>query len=190
MLLPKKLIASTDREILREVADELNIPITHVNRTFELWIKHLKNISDNTDQASINLPRLGTMYISYARLKGNDDLEWEKKKIDHIEASTKDAKLNDHKSMVPISIIYGTGRKNYRAGKNIRGYYDFFTKEELIRRQNNAFFNEDFEFRDRKDVYEEFFNDIEEQQVENYEYPKNIKSENKEQEQTGREEVV
>lgn len=181
MLLPKKLMPSTDREILKEISQELGIPITHVNRTFAIWLDHLKDINDNSDQSSINFPGLGKMYISYARLKGNDDLEWEKSKRENIESYTKDAKMNDHKSMIPINIVYGVGRKNYRAGKNIRGYYDFFTKEEIVRRQTNAFFNEDFEFRDRKDLFEEFFNDIEEQQVENYEYSKNIKSEDKKQ---------
>lgn len=179
MLLPKKLIPSTDTEILSEISKELKIPITHVNRTFHIWLDYLKDINDNTDQSCVNFPGLGKMYLSYARLKGNDNVEWENKKRVNIESCIKDNKMNDHKSMIPINIIYGVGRKNYRAGKNTRGYYDFFTKEELIRRQSNTFFNEDFEFRDRKDIYEEFFNDIEEQKPENYEYSKNIKSQTK-----------
>lgn len=169
MPLPKKLIPTTEKEILEEISKELNIPLYSVKKTYNIWIDYLEDINEKTDQSTINFPGLGKMYLSYARLKGNKDISWVKNKINKIEKDISENKINDHKSIVPVNIIYGVGRKNHRLGRNNKGLFDFFTKEELIRRQNNMFFKEDFEFNERFDIYDEYFSDIEEQKLINYE---------------------
>ena len=181
MPLHKKLIPTSEKEILDEIAKELNIPLRDVTKTYGIWIKYLDDINDNTDQSTINFPGLGKMFISYARLKGNVEYDWEKRKKERIEKDIPADKINHHKSIVPVNIIYGVGRKNHKLGRNIRGKFDFFTKEELIRRQNINFFKEDQQFNDRSDIFEEYFNEIKEQELENYEHPKNIKSKIQEQ---------
>lgn len=160
---------TTEREILEEISKELNIPLHAVKKTYGIWIDYLEDINEQTDQSTINFSGLGKMYLSYARLKGNKDKDWQNKKIEKINKDISEDKINDHKSIVPVNIIYGVGRKNHKIGRNKKGLFEFFTKEELIRRQNNNFFKEDFEFNERYDVYKEYFSDIEEQRIINYE---------------------
>lgn len=172
MPLPKKLMPTHEREILDEISKELDLPLNAVKKTYNIWLDYLESISIETDQSTINFSGLGKMYISYTRMKGIRNKKWREKKIKKIESDIPGDKINDHKSIVPINIIYGVGRKNHKIGRNNKGMFDFFTKEELIRRQNNAFFKEDFEFNDRIDVYNNYFSDIDEQKV--IEYEKNM----------------
>lgn len=165
MLFPKKLIPNTENDILKEISNELDIPLKDVKKTYNIWIEYIEDIVKNTNQSVINFSGLGKMYLSYNRLKGNKDKEWENIKKEKIENDIPKDKNNDHKTTVPISIVYGVGRKNYKIGKNNKGFYDFFTKDELIRRQNISFFEEDRDFNDRKEIFNEFFNDIEEQKI-------------------------
>lgn len=181
MPLHKKLLPSTEKDILKEISEELGIPLRDITKTYGIWIKYLDDINDNTDQSTINFPGLGKMFLSYARLKGNVEYDWEKRKKERIEKEIPEGKINHHKSTVPVNIIYGVGRRNHKLGRNIRGKFDFFTKEELIRRQNLNFFKEDFEFNDRKDIFKEYFDEIKEQELENYEHTKNIESQIQEQ---------
>ena len=98
-------------------------------------------------------------------MPGNDKPSASVKQFIEFAVNIPKDKNNDHKTTVPISIVYGVGRKNYKIGKNNKGFYDFFTKDELIRRQNISFFEEDRDFNDRKEIFNEFFNDIEEQKI-------------------------
>lgn len=165
MLFPKKLIPHTENDILKEISDELKIPLKDVKKTFNIWVQYVEEIVKNTDQSVINFPGLGKMYLSYVRLRGNKNEEWGRNKIEKIENDIPNDKNNDHKTTVPISIVYGVGRKNFKIGKNNNGFYEFFTKDELIRRQNVSFFEEDRDFNDRKDIFDNFFNDIKEQKI-------------------------
>ena len=117
MLFPKKLIPNTESDILKEISNELGIPLKDVKKTYNIWIEYIENIVKNTNQSVINFSGLGKMYLSYARLKGNKDKEWGNKKIEKIENDIPKDKNNDHKTTVPISIVYGVGRKNYKIGK-------------------------------------------------------------------------
>ena len=114
MLFPKKLIPNTESDILKEISNELGIPLKDVKKTYNIWIEYIENIVKNTNQSVINFSGLGKMYLSYARLKGNKDKEWGYKKIEKIENDIPKDKNNDHKTTVPISIVYGVGRKNYK----------------------------------------------------------------------------
>lgn len=190
MQLPKTLLPSTEKEILEEIAEELNIPIKKVNETFDIWLDYLQDINDNTEQCTINFPELGKMYINKPRLKharGKEEREWAKMKWDKIEREVPEGIKNHHKVTLPICVVYGTGRKNYKLGRAYNQNYSFFTKEECIRRQNIVFFREDRDFNDKKEIFEEYFNDIPEQiRHEKYKRPKDYKSEIKRQKQIKR----
>lgn len=174
MLLHKKLIPSTEKDILKEISEELNIKYNDVEKTYDIWLSYLNDISNEEDQNIVNISSLGKMYLSYHRLKGNKDKEWENKKKKQIEKEIPDKYYNDHRNLLPVNVIYGVGRNNFALGKNEYNKFEYFTKEELIRRQNKKFFDEDREFSDRKDIYEYFFNDIPKQELINYEcYPNN-----------------
>jgi len=164
MQLPKSLLPSTEKEILEEIAEELDIPLNKINETFSIWLDYLQDINDNTEQCTVNFAELGKMYINEPRLKharGRKEREWAKKKWSRIEREIPESKKNHHKVTLPICVVYGTGRKNYKLGRTtFKDNYSFFTKEECIRRQNIVFFREDREFNDKKEIFEEYFNDI------------------------------
>ena len=176
MLLPKKLIPSTEQDILYEISSDLKIPITKVKETYAIFMDYLNDIANNSEQPTINFPGLGKMYISYFKLKKSEyrkDVYNRKREI--IEKRI-GAKKNDHEVTVPIGVIYGVGRKNYKIGKNPVDTYDYFTKKEIIRKQNFKFFEEDREFSDRKDIYTNYFTGVEPQKPRIYEFKKYSKS--------------
>lgn len=162
-MFPKKLLPSTEDDILREISEEMNIPFKDVKKTFDIWLDYLEDIVENTDQCTINFHGFGKMYVSYKRMVSKKDPELKERKKAKIERDIPEGMYNDHKSQVPVSLAYGVGRINYSLPKDRYGYRDFFTKDELIRRQNNIFFKEDRDWRDRKDIFEKYFNDIPEQ---------------------------
>lgn len=159
MHLPKALLPSTEKEILEEISKELDIPIHDVKKTYNIWLDFLDDTDKNTDQAMVFFPGLGKMFSSLVRLK-DAPKEYAEMKKARIEKDLDPKYRNFHRN-VPINIIYGVGRYNYKIEKS--GRYNkrsFFTKDEIIRRQNINFFKEDKEFNDRKDIFEEYFNNI------------------------------
>lgn len=190
MALPKDLLPITEREILEECAKELNLPLKDVNKTFDIWLDYLQWINDETDECTKNFPTLGKMYLNFTKLRDNTDYLWEAKKRARVKREIPTAKKNHHQVTLPINLVYGVGRKNYKLGRKPDDKYAFFTKEECIRRQNETFFKEDFKYNDRKDIYEEYFNDIPKQQHEHIQYPKGYQSEIKRQEQIKRRNMV
>lgn len=174
MRLPKTLLPSNEKEILKEISEELNIPLHKVTETFDIWLDYIEDIVLNTDQSTVTMPRVGKMYVNFARLRHAEDKDWAQRKKDRIDREIPRNKKNHHEVTVPINCIYGVGRKNFKLGRDSYDHnYSFFTKEECIRRQNIVFFREDKEFNDRKDIFEEYFNDIPEQR--RHEHYKNIK---------------
>lgn len=161
-----KIIPSTERDILREISKELRIPQSDVDKTYNIWLDYLKHIVEETPQSTISFPNLGKMYVSYhrmSRIKNVKDRRIRKIKKEHIEKTVIDCKYNVHKQTPPISIWYGVGRKNIPIGKNKDGFYDNFTKEELIRLQNERFFKEDFDFSENEKLKEKYLKGYEPQ---------------------------
>ena len=64
MQLPKKLQPVTEKEILKEVADELKLNIKDVQRTYDIWLDFVDYIANETDQAAISFTPLGKLYVS------------------------------------------------------------------------------------------------------------------------------
>ena len=62
MLFPKKLIPNTESDILKEISNELGIPLKDVKKTYNIWIEYIENIVKNTNQSVINFSGLGKMY--------------------------------------------------------------------------------------------------------------------------------
>lgn len=188
MQLPKALLPSTEKEILEEIAEELDIPLKDVNKTFSIWLDYLEDINLHSDQCTVNFPNVGKMNINYVRLRHARNKKWAQMKKDRIAREiTEENKLNFHKTIVPICVIYGTGRRNFRLGRSsFKHNYSFFTKEECIRRQNIIFFKEDRDFREKQELFEEYFKIPEQIRHENYKRPKDYKIEAQRQEQIKR----
>ena len=69
MQLPKKLQPVTEKEILKEVADELKLNIKDVERTYDIWFDFVDYIANETDQAAISFPPLGKLYVSTQKIR-------------------------------------------------------------------------------------------------------------------------
>lgn len=156
MMFPDSLLPKTEKEILKEVSNELNIPYKDVLKTFNIWLDYIEYITKKTDECTIFFPNIGRAYVSKVRLQSADKntKDLYKSRLEKIENI--DNKINQHK-VVPISLIYGVGRKNYNIGKDKNDKYQYYTLNELIRRQYELFFKEDAEYRNKDEIYEKFF---------------------------------
>lgn len=156
MTISKKLKVVTEREILKEVAKELNISEKNVGNTYKIWLDYLDHISSNTDQSTLNIPKLGQMYISVhkmRRLMNTDKLKkFKERKLREI-AKLEGCENIVHEKSVPIILKYGISKRNsipYLIGKSETS--EFYTPRELVEKQNLKFIEEDYEFRENKNI--------------------------------------
>lgn len=96
-------------------------------------------------------------------------------------------KYNVHNLSKPIILKYGISKKNTGPYLKGEGQSRYFTLSELINKQTNAFFDEDFEFRNNEKLREYFLrkDDSEIHQIDKenqYEINNNTEIKNKEQE--------
>lgn len=161
MILPKKLMPVTEKELLEEVAQELNLDIKDVNKTFDIWLDYLNHLANETDQCTINIPHLGKMYADAFKLKTSKEegeKEIREKKMERIKEFNKEKKYVSHCTAIPVTIKYGLGRKRYIPGKQYTEWPKY-TVRDLINIQAEYFFNEDYEYADQKDKYKRYFID-------------------------------
>lgn len=157
---PKELLPITEKDIIKEVAEELGYTEIQVTDVYRALIEALDYIDHHEDAVAMNLCSLGTMFISLERLKVEADIDYVLKKTHCILANTKTDFPKPHyfspHEMIPIVSLYGTYRLNRLMGKNAVDRHENFTVDELIRRQNKRFCVEDCDYRD-KNLYDEFF---------------------------------
>ena len=157
MILPKKLQPVTEDQLLLEVSDELKIDIKDVNRTFDIWLKFLNYIANDTDQATMYIPSLGTMYVSNWKMRRDKGInDFRKRKRKEINKSKEQCQysVNDN---IPIILKYGLSRRNkYGENEKDSDRKEFFTPRELINNQTNFFFDEDVEFSEKKKLKQYF----------------------------------
>lgn len=157
---PKELLPITEKDIIKEVAEELGYSEIIVTDVFNAMIDSLDYLDHHENAVAINLCSLGTMFISLERLKIEPDIDYVLMKTKCILDNTKTDFPKPHyfspHEMIPIVSLYGTYRLNRLMGKNAVDRHENFTVDELIRRQNKRFCMEDCDYRD-KNLYEEFF---------------------------------
>lgn len=79
------------------------------------------------------------------------------KEIDKLDS---ECEYNIHKLSKPIILKYGISKKNYIPYiLNSENKPKYYTLSEIINKQTNAFFKEDFEFRDNDKLREYFTRD-------------------------------
>lgn len=168
MIIPKKLQPLTEKEILQEVSDELGINIKDVNRTFDIWLDFLDYIANETDQATINIPKLGAMYVSVAKMRRGLISEKRKKfkerKLKEIEKLRDNCEFLVHENTIPIILKYGVSKRNYtdHMTKDFKEYKpEFYSPRELINKQNTKFFEEDRDYSESKKLIKYFIDDKE-----------------------------
>lgn len=168
MILPKKLQPLTEKEILQEVSDELGIDIKDVNRTFDIWLDFLDYIANETDQATITIPKIGDMYVSVAKMRRGLISEKRKKfkerKLKEIDKLRENCEHLVHETSIPIILKYGVSKRNYidHMTKDFKEYKpEFYSTRELINKQNIKFFDEDKDFSESKKLIKYFIDDTE-----------------------------
>lgn len=149
---------------MQEVANDLKVDIKDVHRTFDIWIKFLDHIANNTDQATIVIPSLGQIYVSVHKMRRGLNTEKLKaikeRKLREIEKIREKCEFIVHEKSVPIILKYGVAKRNKR--EYIIKKLDkpkFYTPRFLINNQNNKFFEEDLEFSDQKHKLIKYFID-------------------------------
>lgn len=150
MILPKELNIVLKDDILKEVSEDLNIDIKDVNRTYDIWLKMLDYIANETDQCSIYIPNIGTMYINEHRMNKDytaSSLNKRKMKLKKIRELDGKCKYNVHTQTIPTVLKYGVASRN-RDDRNEEGYPVYFTLDEIINRQKEKFFKEDIKYSD------------------------------------------
>lgn len=171
-MFPSKLLPTTEKDILKEISDDLKLPYKDVYKTFIIWLDFIEEIARHSEQSTITFPNIGKAYLSLIRLKDCPYAEYQERYRKRVEKINEIPKDKNFHRLVPVNLIYGVGKKNYRLSTTENQY---FTLEELIRRQYELFFKEDLEFRERQNVYEEYFKDMyEPQKIIKY-YEKNNK---------------
>ena len=72
MMFPDSLLPKTEKEILKEVSNELNIPYKDVLKTFNIWLDYIEYITKKTEECTIFFPNIGRAYLSKVRLQSAD----------------------------------------------------------------------------------------------------------------------
>lgn len=138
------LLPITDSDIIKEVSKELNIDISDVTKTYDIWIKYLKFISKETDQAMIDFPELGKMYFSTERCKNitsKKDKEYRNLKMENIRNMFEGVEYKNNHEDIPIVHRWGVGRPNYFE----YGTHNF-TTEYICNKQNEKYYKENNKF--------------------------------------------
>lgn len=166
MIIPKKLQPLTEVEILEEVSQELGIDIKDVNRTYNVWLDFLDYIANETDQATIAIPKIGDMYISVAKMRRGLVSEKNKKfkegKLNEIEKLRDSCEYIVHEKSIPIILKYGVSKRNYadHMKEDLNEYLpDFYSPRELINKQNYTFFKEDKDYSENKKIIKYFIDE-------------------------------
>ena len=164
MILPKKLQPRTEKDILEEVSKELKIPIDDVNRTFDIWLDFVDYIANETDQPTINIPKIGQAYVCLPKMRRGLNkgkwLEFKNRKIAVIEKLRKICKYVVH-DYRPIVLKYGLSRRDRKGEVDKSGRREFYTARKLINDQVDIFFDEDRDYSDHKLKYKKYFKDDE-----------------------------
>ena len=160
MILPKKLQPRTETEILKEVSKELGIDIKDVEKAFNVWVDFLDHIANDTDQCSIYLPNLGTIFGSVVKMRrGTATGKWKnfkERKLREISKLKENCKYIVHEKTQPIVLRYGLSKRNKYGEEDENGYKEYFTIREIINNQVDIFFNEDFEYSEEKKLKKYF----------------------------------
>lgn len=149
------------------MSKELNIDIKDVNRTYDIWLQFLDYIANETDQATIQIPRLGRMYVSVHKLKRGlytDRLrKFKERKLKTIEKVRENSQYNIHEHNVPIILKYGISKKNsipFILGQSENT--TFYTINEIVNNQTRIFFKEDLDFSGNEKLEKIFYRNLEE----------------------------
>lgn len=163
MILPKKLQPRTEHDILKEVSDELKINIKDVNKTFNIWLDYLDHIANDTDQCSVYLPNLGTMFVSVVKMRrGTNVGKWKKfkeAKLREISKLKESCQYIVHEKTQPIVLMYGLAKRNKYGKEEENGKKEYFTMRDIINNQTDIFFNEDFEYSEEKKLKKYFIDE-------------------------------
>ena len=124
-------------DILKSVSSNNDIPLELVKYSFDIMLRNLDNLVNETDATTISIPFLGNIYTNYKMLKLNKNLK-EKKGED---TKTIDSKIKNIEDLCEKN----KHNKNYRTNRHlqkkfIRNY--FFSKglsiPEIEKRQNET----------------------------------------------------
>ena len=132
------LIPITESDILKEVSEELNLPIEDVNKTYKIWLKYLKHISKNTDQCMIDFPELGKMYFSTERTKfttSSEDKKYRNCKVNTISNFFCGVEFENYHHSKPIVHRWGLSRPDFSKYDKQK-----FTLNDLVNKQNKKFY--------------------------------------------------
>lgn len=162
MIIPRKLQVVYDADVLNEVANELDLDIRDVKRTYDIWLDFLDHIANETDQATITIPKIGQMYVCVSKMRRglhSDKLKkFKERKLNEIKETTKDCRYCVHEKSVPIILKYGLSKKNI-FNKDEKDIPKFFTKEEIVQKQNSFFFKEDKDYQYNEKLKKLFLNE-------------------------------
>jgi hypothetical protein len=153
-MIPKKLQTVTEKELLLEVSQELGIDIKDVNRTFDIWLKFLDHIANDTDQATIGIPNIGHMYVSVHKMRRGLSSEklkiFKERKTREIEKLREKCKYIVHEKSVPVILKYGIAKRKLNPPSSEKKFNDFYTARDVINFQNVLFFKEDKDYSEQK----------------------------------------
>ena len=159
MILPKELQIVTKKDILEEVADELGLDIKDVNKTYDIWVKFLDYIANDTDQCTIYLPNLGRIYVNIHRLNRDNNkntLERRLKKLRTIQKVKENSQYVVHSQTLPTPIRYGISKRNIFSKERKNGHPPPYTMDELVDKQKDKFFKEDFKYSENERIKKYF----------------------------------
>lgn len=163
MILPRKLQPRTEQDILKEVSEELKIPIEDVKKTFNIWVDFVDHIANDTDQCTIYLPNIGSMFVNTLKMKRGVNTakwrEWRTRKLKEINKLRDKCDYIIHEKSYPIVLLYGLSKRNKYGIKQEDGKREFFTAREIINNQVDIFFQEDFEFSEQKKLKKYFIDE-------------------------------
>lgn len=160
-MIPKKLQVVTEKEILEQVAKELNIPFKDVNNVFNAWLYHLEDIIENTDQCTVYLPHVGRFYASMTKMKRGMNTErlkkFKKRKTEEIDRLGFECERNPHRWNIPVILAHGISKLNYipylaKGQKDC----DFYSPSDVVNNQTEHFFREDIEFAGNNKLKQQF----------------------------------
>lgn len=161
-MIPKKLQPVTEKEILQEVAQELGIDPKDVRKTYDIWLKFLNHIANETDQATVLLPHLGQMYVSVHKMRRGLNSErlkkFKERKLKQIENLREKCEYIVHEKSVPIILKYGIAKRKLNPIGSDKKFNDFYSARDIINFQNSLFFKEDRDYSEQK-KYMKYFLD-------------------------------
>lgn len=141
----------TEKDIIREIAQEKGYNEQDVQYVFEAWLEHLRRIVEESPQCTVRIPRFGRFYFSYVKMKRglhNERLrKFRDMKMKEIEQMGYNCRYFPHIHNIPVILAHGVARKNRMPRfLNKDAKTEYFTPSDVVNNQVEYFFKEDIEF--------------------------------------------